>query len=359
MKRKLHFILLDAINNSSSYDEWKKEIKKTDFTRDLLELYEKIPQGLRWHPEFELSKHIYLVSMAVHRQKKDNLLESAFLHDIGKVYATNIGKDRIYSYGHAKVSTIYVDKFKDYLEYYELTRRISEKHMDYIDAGDERIKNDWEMKEFVKADKKMSSVLFYEFFPNEEIENNKKEQEVFKSQMESNKTIYVTVGISGSGKSTYLRNNFDSNIIVSTDYIRKELTKDISNQSKNSEVWEEAKRRLLNILSKNNEAVLDATNVDKFNRINFMSSFNGIKKVAIVFPVNLEVAIERVRSDIENKVDRSNVPEKVIKKQESRFNKGLISLVHEFNEVKVVCNEDNFNIAVSCMDKIEKERKGE
>ena len=250
------------------------------------------------------------------------------MHDCGKVDSTNIGNDRIYSYGHAQASLPTIDEFKEYLRYYELTRRISEKHMDYYEMGDPNIKNDLHMKEFVKADKKMSSVLFYEFFAEESSDNEKKQDNLFKSQRESSKVVYIAVGPSGSGKSTYLNKNFKKEVIVCPDEIRKELTKNISDQSKNKEVWEIAKERLLSTVSKFGEGVLDATNVDRYRRIQFMSAFNGTKKIALVFPVDLEESIRRVKVDIESGVDRSNVPEKVIERQHFSFEKGLSSLIH-------------------------------
>ena len=179
----------------------------------------------------------------------------------------------------------------------------------------------------------MNNVLFYEFFHDDEEENRKKEEEVYRKQRESDKKVYIAVGISGSGKSTRLAQMFPADIIVSTDAIRRELTKDISDQSQNSKVWDEAPKRMLEILERKGRVVLDATNVVKYRRICFMSKFNGARKTAIVFPVDLDDAIANVKKDIGNGVIRSNVPEGVIRRQFKNLNKGLESLQHEFNEV--------------------------
>jgi len=364
IERKMHDILLEAITTTNSYDEWVKFIK--DFVDDkispalkeLMELFEETPQGLKWHPEFELSKHVYLVSISVHRQGRDDLLEAAFLHDIGKIYSTNIGNDRIYSYGHAEISAEYIGAIRDYLKYPELTHKVIEKHMDYWDMGDPRIKNELHLKEFVKADKAMSEVLFYEFFFNEAEENKIKEEEVYRKQRESDKKVYIAIGISGSGKSTYLRKNFREEVIVCPDEIRRKLCGDISDQSKNSEIWNETRIEMRSIIDKYGEVVLDATNVDKYRRVKFMSAFNGCRKIALVFPVELDEAIARVQKDIEDGIDRSKVPAKVIKRQHGSFNKGLTSLIHEFNEMRVVATVgEQESITLEIVKKLDEAKK--
>lgn len=356
----IHDILLEAITSTSSYNEWIAHLKNLDrdsgpaiTVQELISVYEDIPQGLKWHPEFEVSKHVYLLCVSLHRQGRDDLLETAFLHDIGKIYCTNVGDDRIYSYGHAQVSVPYVDALQEFLKYYELTRSVTKRHMDYHKMSDPRIKNDLHMKEFVKADKKMSTVLFYEFFADEAEENKRKEAEVYREQRESDKTVYIAVGISGSGKSTYLHKHFRDEVIVCPDEIRRKLCGDISDQSKNEEVWNEARCDLLATLHEYGEAVLDATNVNKYRRVCFMSEFNGVRKVALVFPVELEEAIGRVKKDIAEGVDRSNVPVRVIKRQNKNFNRGLKSLVHEFNEVRVIAEVDNGGITLEVVEKID------
>lgn len=352
--RTFHEVLYEAITTTSSYDEWVAFLKAQENHPVALwiERFEQVPQGLKWHPEFELSKHVYLVTVSVHRQGRDDLLEAAFLHDVGKWVTTNIGNDRMYSYGHAEDSLPWIDSYIRYLEDWDLTRRVVEKHMDYHEVGDPRIKNDLHMKEFVKADKKMSTVLFYEFFADEMEGNKAKEADVYRKQRESDKEIIVAIGISGSGKSTYLRKHFYEELIVCPDEIRRELTGDISDQSRNDEVWRLTKERLLAVVEKHGKAVLDATNVDKYRRVRFMSAFNGCRKIAIVFPVDLEEAISRVQKDIQGAIDRSDVPVRVIKRQHTSLMRGLKSLVHEFNEVRVTVDPAEKGNALEILEKI-------
>lgn len=347
-----HKVLLEAISTTSSYDEWILFLKNNDLTKIDIERYERVPQGLRWHPEFELSKHVYLISVALHRQGIDELLEAAFFHDWGKIEGTNVGKDRIYSYGHAELSVPHIDFYREYLEYWDITRRVTEKHMEYDSITEAKIKDDVYLKAFVNADKNMSSTLFYELFPDQQEINKEKELKLYKDQSTASLKIYIAVGISGSGKSTYIRENFDSKWIVSSDAIREEICGDISCQKRNAEVWKEVKTRLVDKMAKYGIAVLDATNIDKGRRIKFMSTFNGCRKIALVFPVDLNEAISRVNGDVKNNVNRSNVPTPVIKKQYDTMRRGLKSLGHEFNEVLVMSNESNEAESIKVLEEI-------
>ena len=50
-------------------------------------------------------------------------------------------------------------------------------------------------------------------------------------------TIYIPIGISGSGKSSYQKKFLPKVNVICPDTIRKQLTGDVSNQSMNTEVW--------------------------------------------------------------------------------------------------------------------------
>ena len=315
-----------------SYVDWKNGLLKHKETAEIVNMLENVPQALFWHPEFEVLKHVYLVYTSICRQGTLELLETALLHDTGKATTTNIGKDKMYSFGHEDDSLIFIEKNKHLIKYYEVTKR----HMQVKEVSDKQIANDFMMKEFVKADKTMSKVLYYEFFFQEDEQNKIKEAEVLAKQQNASTKVYVTVGISGSGKSTYLKTHFKPEVIVCPDQIRKELTHNISDQSKNGEVWPITKQRMLDVLKKHGEVVLDATNVNKSLRIRFMSAFNYNKKIALVFNTPIDICKARVSDDIANKVDRSNVPMNIIDKQYTQFNNGKESLQHEFNEIQEI-----------------------
>lgn len=144
--------------------------------------------------------------------------------------------------------------------------------------------------------------------------------------------LLLPVGISGSGKSTWIKANTDSNtIVVSPDDIRRELTGSISDQKRNSEVWSTAYDRVTMALNAGKNVILDATNVRSDERkrlmnhlkVNVDKPFDAFAKI---FSVDPEIAKQRVRKDIESGVDRSNVPDYAIDRQYQNFVDGVNSL---------------------------------
>lgn len=153
--------------------------------------------------------------------------------------------------------------------------------------------------------------------------------------------LYFFIGISGSGKSFYLDNKFledfplvkkyleenkltIGDIIISPDNLRRELTGDVNNHEHEAQIWMGIMpSKIKKTLDSHGHAILDATNVSKRN--SFLKKFRKYDIVAIIFKPNLELSIERVCNDIENKKDRSNVPKKAI---ENQYNKFVASVVY-------------------------------
>ena len=347
--KTLHDILIETWNETRSkippanktrriitlytyVEAWKRELRNHDITSKVVNTLEGVPQGLKYHPEFDAFYHTYYVVSAIWKLNRLDLIEAAFLHDYGKGTKTNVGNDRIYAFGHPKESLKFLEKHKDRIKYYDLTYRMIEKHMD-LNPGHKMLKDDVDLDDFINADKIISKQLYmFESDWSDRLYNKMKEKWVLFKQRHSRKKVYVMVGISGSGKSRYLK-WVDPKYIVSPDEIRKELTGDISDQSKNNEVWSAAKARMKVVARRYGKVYLDATNVNKWLRVEFMSDFNGAKKIVVVFDVDVETAIKRINKDIENDIDRPNVPEEVIRKQYKLLKKGEESLKHEFNEV--------------------------
>lgn len=83
--------------------------------------------------------------------------------------------------------------------------------------------------------------------------------------------LIVTVGIPGSGKTSwvkdYIEENKDKNIeVISSDEIRKELLNDIKDQSKNKEVFDIMKERTKRSLSNGHITIYEATNISSKRR---------------------------------------------------------------------------------------------
>ncbi len=123
----------------------------------------------------------------------------------------------------------------------------------------------------------------------------------------------IPIGISGSGKSTWVNSLANQGfVVVSPDAIRKELSGDISDQTRNGEVFTIANQRSVDALNNGDNVIFDATNVKSKDRRNLLNhlkdnvsiEFNAYAKI---FDSNPDISNMRISKDIENGVDRSNV----------------------------------------------------
>lgn len=129
-------------------------------------------------------------------------------------------------------------------------------------------------------------------------------------------TLLITIGISGFGKTTF-RNTLKDYKCVSPDNIRKEITGNISDQSKNNEVWIKAYERLRTYLECGFNVIFDSTACNVFTVKTLQSigdSFN-CEIVFKLFETDEQTAFERIQNDLQNGVDRSNVPRMIIRQQ--------------------------------------------
>lgn len=129
--------------------------------------------------------------------------------------------------------------------------------------------------------------------------------------------LVILIGVSGSGKSTYaeaLKTSLGVTV-VSTDDIRFELTRDATDQSRNNEVFNIAKRRVSDLLASGKNAAIDATSVSRKDRRDWVDIGKrfGADIRAYVINTPLDVAKKR------NLGRDRKVPEFVIDKQYSRF----------------------------------------
>lgn len=134
--------------------------------------------------------------------------------------------------------------------------------------------------------------------------------------------LIAVVGISGSGKS-YLRKTLKDRWpdmkVVCPDDIRLLLTGDISDQSKNKEVFDMAYDMAHQYIKDGKLVYFDATNLGKsLNKL-----CNEFGKLCI--PVflsesrDLELCYGRIKKDLELGKNRSRVPRDVIERQYTRF----------------------------------------
>lgn len=135
---------------------------------------------------------------------------------------------------------------------------------------------------------------------------------------ESLPELIFTVGIPGSGKSTWIKNQKGYEV-VSLDDIRRQLTGSISDQSKEDEVVNIGKNRIKQLLNAGKNVIYDGTNVKYWYRQNMLSGLPPAKLKAKIFHVDPNEAVKRIKKDVENKVDRSNVPPDVVKRLHTHF----------------------------------------
>ena len=153
-------------------------------------------------------------------------------------------------------------------------------------------------------------------------------------------TLFITIGISGSGKTHYSQNQLlidfpsigkyvnDNNlsvddIIVSADNLRKELTGSVNIHTADDYLWMVGFRdRIIEKLNKHDYCLFDATNTRM--RVKFLKHFIDYDTIAIIFEPNLELSKLRIENDLINKVDRSNVPCESIEFQHQTFRQSII-----------------------------------
>lgn len=151
--------------------------------------------------------------------------------------------------------------------------------------------------------------------------------------------IIVPIGISGSGKSRLYKMRYSDLTLVSPDLIRKEMTGNISDQSKNKEVFKEVDRRVSRLVEAKESFFLDATNVGKAYRKNFVEQFrkmDDVEVIYVVLPADIEVSHQRIKEDIKAKVDRAKVPYEALARQLGAYRDSLKSKFEGENVQEII-----------------------
>ena len=131
-------------------------------------------------------------------------------------------------------------------------------------------------------------------------------------------TLWVMVGLSGSGKSSIAKEIAEENpntVIVSSDSIREELTGDYCNQENNEEVFKVFHKRIRETLENNTNVIADATNITMRSRRAIIENVKGIecRKIAYLIPKSFD------QCKIENLSRQHPVPKEVLDKQLRKF----------------------------------------
>ena len=138
--------------------------------------------------------------------------------------------------------------------------------------------------------------------------------------------VIATVGISGSGKSSWIKEFLTDHrdeawAVICPDSIRKEFTGNVSDQSKNKEVWDEAYARLNKFIKADKDILFDSTctNLGTAKTLCNIADEAHINIYFKLFYCLKSEAFNRISKDIQNNVDRSNVPKDVIERQYQGF----------------------------------------
>lgn len=150
--------------------------------------------------------------------------------------------------------------------------------------------------------------------------------------------LILPIGISGSGKSYIYNKDYKDCVQVSPDLIREELTGDISNQSKNKEVFKLAFERVDEYLNKGLDVFFDATNVNKNQRKNFTDKYKDtdVEVIYVILPADIDLSWERIRADIKDKKNRSDVPHFALVRQKGMYDNTLKSGFNDENVQEVI-----------------------
>ena len=146
-------------------------------------------------------------------------------------------------------------------------------------------------------------------------------------------TIYVTVGISASGKSTFCREHAQSNdLILDSDVLREELFGDPCEQKNPSLVFDTMFKRTVAALEQNRNVWYCATNLIMKNRLHFIRSVRAkypeTKVICYLFSISPEICVQR------NQLRARQVPLFVLLRQVQQFEMPVEK--EGWNSIKVI-----------------------
>lgn len=158
------------------------------------------------------------------------------------------------------------------------------------------------------------------------------------------KTLWLTVGIPGSGKSTFIANeaNEPGVRIISRDEIRFKLLGDDDAYFKNEDiVWNMYVDAIKDSLQENKHTIIDATHLNERSRNKILDRLNldDVDVNVIYFKVPLEVCIDRNSQ----RTGRAHVPTDVITKMYASYRYPTFHEKHHYNRIIEVDENGNIN----------------
>ena len=150
-----------------------------------------------------------------------------------------------------------------------------------------------------------------------------------------NNTLYITVGLPGSGKSTYVKNFIKDKDIeyLSSDSLRAIYGKSEEDQTVTPLVFGHIKRKVDEFLKDGKNVLVDATSVNRKERSDYINTAKkyGAKVVAIVFKMDRQGLIDRnkKRGEQGGRVVPDFVIDKMLNKfEEPSYSEGIDVLIY-------------------------------
>lgn len=150
-----------------------------------------------------------------------------------------------------------------------------------------------------------------------------------------NNTLYITVGLPGSGKSTYAKKFIsDKNVeYLSSDSLRAVYGKGEDDQTVTPIVFGHIKRKVDEFLKDGKNVMVDATSVNRRERSDYINSAKkyGVKVVALVFKMDRNglIARNKKRGEEGGRVVPDWVIDKMLNKfEEPDHNEGIDTIIY-------------------------------
>lgn len=150
-----------------------------------------------------------------------------------------------------------------------------------------------------------------------------------------NNTLYITVGLPGSGKSTYAKDFIKDKEVeyLSSDALRAVYGKGEDDQTVTPIVFGHIKRKVDEFLKDGKNVLVDATSVNRRERSDYINSAkkHGAKVVALVFKMDRNglIARNKKRGEEGGRVVPDWVIDKMLNKyEEPDFNEGIDVIIY-------------------------------
>lgn len=351
------------------------ELIKNELLYPYVDSLKETMQEAKWHGEGNVLNHTIMVCeklikleeyLSLNELEKLIVFISALFHDIGKITCTKVIASEITSYHHGPAGAVMLREYlwkdfgfcgdEEYQEFREaicflvkyhsvpvhnddnLTKTIirlslnsdlsrfynlklltilakadvlgricddNNSHLMNIDIFIEKAK---ELDCLTKSFKFYNSYTKYQYLNGD---NTWQYQDLYNNHYG---TIYLICGLPGTGKDTYINNNFSGIPVISLDQIREEFKiKPSENQSR---VYEIAKERAKELLRTKKEFIWNATNITnqiRNKQLNLFHNYNASVKI-IFLETDLETNLLR------NKNRKKSVSEDLIYKLLSSIN---------------------------------------